>query len=127
MGLDELDMCAARGISVVIGAPFASGILARGPGPGALYRYAPAKPEVVARAERIAALCRRHDVPLAAAALQFALGHPTVVSIIPGPRSAQEVHTNLAWMRRDLPEALWSELKAEGLIRAQAPVPAAGQ
>ncbi len=122
-GLEELEMCAARGVSVVIGAPYASGILARGPGPGALYRYAPAKPEVIAKAERIAAICRRQDVPLAAAALQFPFGHRSVVSVIPGPVAAEEVRNNLAWMRRDIPDALWAELKHERLVRPEAPTP----
>ena len=75
------------------------------------------------RRERIAAVCQRHDVPLAAAALQFPLGHASVVSVIPGPVATEEVRQNLAWMRRDIPDALWAELKAEGLIRAEAPVP----
>jgi D-threo-aldose 1-dehydrogenase len=122
-GLDELELCAERGASVVIGAPFASGILARGPRPGAYYRYAPAKPDVIAKGERILAVCRRHDVPLAAAALQFPLGHPSVVSVIPGPVSEAEVRQNLALMRHDIPDALWADLKAEGLIRADAPAP----
>src|SRR5262249_56058299 len=63
-GLDELDLCAARGVSVVIGAPYASGILVRGPSPDAFYDYRPAKPEVAAKAQRILDVCRRHDVPL---------------------------------------------------------------
>ena len=122
-GLEELQLCAQRGVSVVIGAPYASGILARGPGPGAIYRYAPAKPEVISKVERILAVCRRHDVPLTAAALQFPFGHPSVVSVIPGPVSEAEVRQNLASMRRDIPDVLWADLKAEGLIRADAPVP----
>ena len=122
-GLEELEMCAARGVAIVIGAPYASGILVRGAGPGALYRYAPAEPAIIAKAQRIAEVCRRHAVPLAAAALQFPLGHRSVVSVIPGPVAAEEVRLNLAWMRRDLPDALWAELKVEGLVRAEAPTP----
>jgi D-threo-aldose 1-dehydrogenase len=122
-GLGELEMCAARGVSVVIGAPYASGILVRGPQPGALYNYRPAKSEVLAKAERIAAVCRRHDVPMAAAALQFPFGHASVVSVIPGPVTTEEVRKNLAWMRCDIPDALWAELKGESLIHADAPTP----
>lgn len=119
----ELQLCQSKGISVVIGAPFASGILARGPGPGALYRYQPAEPAIVDKAGRIAAVCARHDVPLAAAALQFLFGHPAVVSVIPGPVSPEEVRLNLGHMRRDVPDALWADLKREGLIRPDAPTP----
>jgi D-threo-aldose 1-dehydrogenase len=122
-GLEEIQICTDRGISIVIGAPYASGILAGGPGPGALYRYAPAKPEIVAKVNRITAVCNSHDVPPAAAALQFPLGHPSVVSVIPGSVEAEEVRKNLASMRRDIPDALWDELKAEGLIRRDAPTP----
>jgi D-threo-aldose 1-dehydrogenase len=121
----ELQLCEKFGVSVVIGAPFASGILARGPVPGALYRYTPAEPEIIAKAQRIAAVCARHDVPLAAAALQFPFGHPSVVSVIPGPIATEEVRKNLAWMRREIPGVLWTDLKKEGLIRQDAPVPSA--
>jgi len=123
-GLDELDLCAARGVSVVIGAPYASGILVRGPRPEAFYGYRPAKPEVIAKAQRILEVCRRHDVPLAAAALQFPFGHRSVAAVIPGQVEPEEVRINLAWMGYDIPSALWAELKSEGLIRAQAPTPA---
>jgi D-threo-aldose 1-dehydrogenase len=122
-GLGELEICTARGVSIVIGAPYASGILARGPGPGALYRYAPAEPAIVAKAERILQICRRYQVPLAAAALQFPLAHPNVVSVIPGPVKPEEVRQNLAWLSQPIPEALWAELKAERLLRAEAPTP----
>ena len=105
----ELQLCEARGVSVVIGAPFASGILARGPTPGALYRYAPAEPDILAEGAADCCCLRKHDVPLAAAALQFPFGHPSVVSIIPGPVTTEEVRMNLAWMRRSIPGGLWAE------------------
>lgn len=123
-GLDELDLCAARGVSVVIGAPYASGILVRGPRPDAFYGYRPAEPEVVAKAQRILDVCRRHDVPLAAAALQFPFGHRSVAAVIPGPVAPEEVRSNLAWMACDVPAALWRDLKDEGLICPDAPTPA---
>ncbi len=124
-GLDELDLCQARGVSVVIGAPFASGLLASGPAPGATYGYRRAKPETLEKAARIQEVCRRYDTPLAAAALQFPLGHPAVASIIPGPITPEEALQNLAWMQLDIPPALWAALKTEGLIRQDAPTPAA--
>jgi D-threo-aldose 1-dehydrogenase len=110
---------------VVIGAPFASGILAQGPdaGAGATYAYRPAEPAVVERTRRIEAVCRRHDVPLGAAALQFPLSHPAVAAVIPGPNTPAQVRTNLEWMRTPLPAALWVDLKAEGLLHPGAPTP----
>jgi len=119
----ELQLCEQHGVSVVIGAPFASGILARGPVPGALYRYQPAEPEVIDKTRRIAAVCARHQVSLAAVALQFVFGHPNVVSVIPGPIRAAEVTENVASMRASVPEQLWADLKAQGLVRQDAPVP----
>jgi D-threo-aldose 1-dehydrogenase len=122
---EELPLCAERGVSVVIGAVFASGILARGPGPGALYSYRPAEQTEIERTRRIEAVCGRHGVPLIAAALQFPLGHPVVASVIPGPNSAAQVRSNLQAMRWAIPADLWAELKAEKLIDAAAPTPLA--
>ena len=69
----------------------------------------------------IARVCAAHDVPLAAAALQFVLGHPAVASVIPGARSRSEVEAIAAWMEQPIPDGLWRDLKATGLIRADAP------
>jgi D-threo-aldose 1-dehydrogenase len=122
-GLAELDECHRRGVSVVIGAPFASGILALGAGPRATYGYRPPDDEVRERAARIGAVCSRHGVPAGAAALQFVLAHPAVASVIPGPNTPEQVRANVEWVRWPIPPALWDELKAEGLLRAAAPVP----
>ena len=100
---EELPLCQRHGATVVIGAPFASGILARGPDEGALYAYQPAAPEVVERTRKIAAVCARHDVPLGAAALQFPLHHPVVANVIPGPDSPAQLRANLQHMRRTIP------------------------
>ncbi len=119
----ELPLCAERGAGVVIGAPFASGILATGPGGAATYGYRPAEEAVVEKTRRLEAVCRRHGVPLGAAALQFPLGHPSVASVIPGPNAPDQVRLNLEWMRTEIPPQLWAELKTEGLLRADAPTP----
>jgi D-threo-aldose 1-dehydrogenase len=89
-----------------------------------MYNYAPAGPEILERVKRIEAVCKRHRVPLAAAALQFPLGHPSVASIIPGAISRAQVERNLAAFRHSIPADLWAELKHEKLIRADAPTPA---
>ena len=80
----ELPRCAEKGVGLVIGGVFNSGITATGAVPGAYYNYAPATPEIMHRVSRIEAVCRRHGVPLPAAALQFPLGHPAVAAVIPG-------------------------------------------
>lgn len=119
----ELPLCVERGVSVVIGAPFASGILAGGPDSGATYAYAPAPPEVLERTRRIQAVCARHGVPLGTAALQFPLAHPAVAAVIPGPNAPEQARQNLEWVRARIPADLWSELKADGLLRPDAPTP----
>ena len=120
---DALPRCVERDIGIIIGSPYASGILATGPVEGAKYNYGPASPEILEKVRGIQAVCARHDVPLQAAALQFTLGHPSVAAIIPGSVSSEEVSQNLAFFRTEIPAACWAELKTEGLLREDAPVP----
>jgi D-threo-aldose 1-dehydrogenase len=119
----ELALCEEREVSVVIGAVFASGLLADDTGAGT-YDYEQAPPDVLERACGIRAVCGRHGVSIAAAALQFPLAHPAVAAVVPGALSAVHVHENAARFRTEIPAALWEELKAEGLLRADAPTPA---
>jgi D-threo-aldose 1-dehydrogenase len=118
-----LPACVKRSVGVVIGGAFNSGILATGAVTGARYDYAPAPAEILQRTGRLEAVCRRHGVPLAAAALQFPSFHSAVVSVLPGARNMAEMTDNLVLFGRAIPPALWSELKAEGLLPAEAPVP----
>ena len=116
-----LPLCEARGIGIVLGGPYNSGILATGARPGAWYNYEPAPPPVLDRVRRIEAVCAAHAVPLVAAALQFPLRHPAVVSAIPGAQTPDEARANLAVLETPIPPALWSDLKTEGLLRPDAP------
>jgi D-threo-aldose 1-dehydrogenase len=118
-----LPLCEQRGLGIVLGGPYNSGILATGPKPGAFYNYNVAPPEILGRVGRIEAVCQRHGVPMIAAALQFPLHHPAVVSAIPGGQSAAQVRGNLDVLRTEVPAGLWEELKAEGLMREDAPTP----
>lgn len=121
---EELPLCERRGVGVIIGAVFASGILATGARPGSLYGYQPAGTAIVEKVGRMEAICRRHGVSLAAAALQFPLAYPRVVSVIPGPGSPEQMRQNLAAMNETIPGDLWAELKQESLVRGDAPTPA---
>ncbi|TIW64605.1 MAG: aldo/keto reductase, partial [Mesorhizobium sp.] len=116
-----LPLCQKRGIGIVLGGPYNSGILATGPKPGAFYDYSEAPKEVLDRVARIEAVCKRHRVRLIEAALQFPLQHPSVVSVIPGGQRPAEVESNRALLDVKLPAALWVDLKQEGLLRADAP------
>lgn len=120
----ELPLCRQHGSNVIIGAPFASGILATGATPDARYRYAPADAAILDTVARIETVCQAHAVPLAAAALQFPLAHPAVVSVIPGAETPQHVSANLAAMRHPIPAGFWADLQGQGLIDPLAPVPA---
>jgi D-threo-aldose 1-dehydrogenase len=117
-----LPLCQERGIAVILGGLFNSGILAD-PRPGITYDYSLAPPELLERARRIDAVCERHGVPLKAAALQFPLAHPAVTSVLLGARSVAELEENLALLRLELPVELWHELRAERLVRKDAPTP----
>lgn len=108
-----LPACQARGIAVLLAAPFESGILATGAVPGATFSYAPADPAVLRRVVVLAGLCRAHGIPLAAASLQFPLRHPAITSVVVGMRSRAEVEANLALMRTPIPQALWDALEKE--------------
>jgi D-threo-aldose 1-dehydrogenase len=120
----EFPLCAAHGVGVVIGAPFASGILASRTGPAATYAYRAVEDATARRVASIEEICRAHDVPIGAVALQFPLAHPLVASIIPGPNHPDQVRANLRWIRTSVPPMLWADLKSAGLIRVDAPVPA---
>jgi D-threo-aldose 1-dehydrogenase len=119
----EFPLCEKRGVGVVIGGVFASGILATGVVPGATYNYHPPTPAEAEHVRGIEAVCARHGVPLAAAALQFPLHHPLVASVIPGGFRPDHVTRNIASMQHEIPDVLWAELKHEGLLRVDAPTP----
>ncbi|WP_436793871.1 aldo/keto reductase [Actinospongicola halichondriae] len=110
-GADVLDRCADLGVQVMAAGVFNSGLLAN-PTDDAHFHYAPAPPEVIAEARRLAEICARHEVPLAAAALQFPLRHPAVTLVLPGARSAAEIDTDVDLFDLEIPDALWDELLA---------------
>ena len=116
-----LPLCEARGIGVVIGGPYNSGILATGPRPGARYNYEPTGQAVLDRVARIERVCDAHGVRLVDAAFRFPLLHPCTVSVIPGGQGVEEMASNVAAAAAAIPPGLWSDLKAEGLLRPDAP------
>lgn len=119
-----LPLCQAKGISIIIGGPFNSGILATGATDNAFYNYQPAPLQIQQKVKGMSAMCARHGITLQAAALQFPLGHSAVASVIPGMRSVAEVEENLAHMAMDIPSAFWTELKDRELIDPNSPTPA---
>ncbi len=126
--LDELlPLCERRNIGVYHGGPYSSGILASDPNVeshlGTRHWYGKAPPGVVDKVRRQKAVCDRYETPLKAAALQFGLAHPAVVSTVPGPRNPAEARENVAMVLFPIPVDMWEEMKSEGLIPEAAPVP----
>jgi D-threo-aldose 1-dehydrogenase len=117
-----LPLCMQRGIAVVAGGVFNSGLLADA-GAGARYNYDPAPADLIARAQRLSEVCQRHGVPLKAAALQFPIAHPCVAAVLTGVRSRAELDENARLFDRPIPGELWRQLKAEGLLADDAPTP----
>lgn len=118
---EDLPLCAEKNIGIVIGSVFSSGIVATGSADTAAYGYKPAPDDVIAKLKGIEAVCSRHEVPVRAAALQFPLFHPSVAAVIPGAMAPAHVEGNAALMNYQIPSDFWAELKAEGLLRADAP------
>jgi len=99
-------LCLTRGVAVLAGGVFNSGILAGGD----RYDYALAPPGLLAQARRIAEVCARYDVPVAAAALRYVLRHPAVTAAVVGARTPDEIRADAGYLSLDIPDALWAEL-----------------
>ena len=120
---DLLPACEQRGVSILLGGAFNSGILARGVEGDLKFNYGDAPPEIIERVARLEAVCRVHGVPLAAAALQFPYAHPAIATVLTGARSADELRENAASFEQPIPADLWSALRDKGLLDSRAPAP----
>jgi len=120
-GLPFMDAARARGVGVVIGGPYNSGILARGPFPGATWNYGPAPEWVLDRATRLREACSDHGIRLVDAAFRFPLLHPATVSVIPGGQGPAEMDSNLQAVAAAIPADLWADLRTRGLLNPDAP------
>ncbi|MEV3856351.1 aldo/keto reductase [Streptomyces sp. NPDC050095] len=117
-----LPEASARGVSVVIGGVFNSGLLAD-PKQGATFDYALASPDVVSRALKFKAVAERHGTTLRAAALAFPFGHPAVTSVLVGTRSVAEVTDTVEQFATSVPAEFWAEARARNLLAADVPTP----
>jgi D-threo-aldose 1-dehydrogenase len=117
-----LPLCEQRGIAVIVGGAYNSGLLAD-PNPGTHYNYLPAPQSLIERAQQLQAVCVRYGVPLKAAAIQFPAAHPVVAAVLTGSRRAAELDENCALFDLPIPPDLWQELRAAGLLDERAPVP----
>jgi D-threo-aldose 1-dehydrogenase len=118
--LDELfPQCEARGVGLVAGGPYNSGVLAG----RNTFDYGDIPAHVAARMAALTGVCERHGVDIGAAALQFVLGHPLVVSVIPGSQTQQEMQDNATKLASPIPAEFWEALRSAGLIDPRAPTP----
>lgn len=135
-----LPLCVQKGIAIIAAGVYNSGILSH-PDPGSIagvgmdvddiptwkdnvtFNYTPAGADVIARAAAIKRVCDRHGVPLMAAAIQFPMHHPAVSCVLTGPREPDHVDVNNEMLEYPIPDALWGELKYEGLLAPEAPTP----
>ncbi|WP_300394240.1 aldo/keto reductase [Henriciella sp.] len=122
--LNFLDTCHDRGIHVMIGGAFNSGLLAAAAGQPLHYDYDKAPDWAVEKTARLRQICARFEVPLPAAALQFCAAHPAVATVLAGGRTSKEVRQTADWTRTKIDPDLWAALQGDGLISENAPVPA---
>lgn len=120
-----LPKCEQRNCSIIVGGAYNSGILATGTKRGGTlyYDYAPAPEPVIRKVQKIEAVCGEFNVPLAAAALQFPLAHPSVISVIPGMSNASRIEQTLGLFNTQIPPEFWNELSSQGLVLESAPLP----
>jgi D-threo-aldose 1-dehydrogenase len=120
-----LPLCKQRGVTLIIGGPYNSGILASGvSGKGPFYyNYAPAPQAIIERVQKLEKVCAEHQVLLPAAALQFAAAHPQVASVIAGYATIAQCEQAVALMNLAIPTAFWQSLRKEGLLHEAAVVP----
>src|SRR5690349_3769502 len=121
-----LPLCEARGVSILCGGPFNSGILAAGSRAGANshYNYVSPPAAILERVRALESVCDEFAVPLQAAALQFPLGHPAIASVVAGCVTAAESRNAMAMFSHPIPPAFWAALRDRGLVDARAPLPA---
>jgi len=121
--MDELLRMEKENVSMLIAAPFASGILATGASKDAKFRYAPAEEAKMKKVKALSELCDKHGIPLKAAALQFGMNHPVVASVVAGVVKDQEVIENVKMLHVDIPVEFWKEMVSTGLIDSRCPIP----
>jgi len=109
----------AKGVDIVIGGPYSSGVLAG----GKHFEYAPASKEILAKVEKIKALCTKHNVPIKAAALQFSLAHPASAAVIPGASKPERINEDRAAIKAKIPDDFWRDLRSQRLVSPEAPLP----
>ena len=119
---DIFPACKKREIGIIIGSPYASGVLALGSKYQSTYGYVPPDNEILKKVKSIESICKEYNLPLKAASLQFPLFHPLVASVIPGVLDREQVLENIQMIKHPIPAELWLDLKNSGILHPEAPV-----
>jgi D-threo-aldose 1-dehydrogenase len=114
---------AKKGVDIVVGGPYSSGVLAG----GAHFEYAKASNEILAKVEKIKALCVKYQIPIKAAALHFSLAHPASAAVIPGASKPDRVKEDHHALNTKVPDDFWRDLRSAGLVSPGAPLPIDGK
>jgi D-threo-aldose 1-dehydrogenase len=122
--LELLPEAERRGVTVIAAQAMHGGLIDGVT--NSLFHYRPVDEEVRAKVARIARVCHAHGVPTAAAAIQLPLGHPAVTCVLTGPASREQLSENMAWAALEVPPAIWTQLRSEGLLPPDVPVPSVG-
>lgn len=111
--------CEKKKVDIVVGGPYSSGVLAGGKN----FEYSPAPPATLAKVEKIKSLCKKFEIPIKAAALQFSLAHPASAAVIPGASRPERIAEDHAALNATVPDAFWNELREQKLVSPLAPLP----
>ena len=111
--------CEAKKVDIVVGGPYSSGVLAG----GNHFEYAPAPPAILAKVEKLKALCKKFEIPIKAAALHFSLAHPASAAVIPGASRPERIEEDHAAMNTVVPDGFWQALRKQKLVSPLAPLP----
>lgn len=120
---DLMPLCEERGISVILGGVFNSGILATGASAGAKFNYEKAPSHILEKTKKIQLICKEFAVSLPAAAIQFSAAHPAVVNVCLGARNLEQWNQNFSYLNEVIPGDFWQKLIKQGLLREDAPIP----
>lgn len=114
-----MPMAAKKGVDLVIGGPYSSGILAG----GAHFEYGAVPPAIADKVQQLKTLCADHKIPIKAAALQFSLAHPAVAAVIPGASKPERIAEDHAALNTKIPDDFWREVRKAKLVAPSAPLP----
>ena len=118
-----MPLCIERNVRIMLGGAYNSGLLVSKDIRNSTWNYKPAPQDMIERALHLRAICERHGAQLPAAALQFAMAHPAVASVIVGLRSEKEASESLHWIKQGLPGGLWQDFVDEGMLDSSLPFP----